>query len=144
MKKRTKKLLAGLLAVIMLLTLLPIAIIGPFAEEVEEATYAGPALNETIVGTVNFQSFNFLGKNETGDDGVDYKATFYYTDDYFSHSAINENVTSKSVPWTELDDASLATASMDLAAASYATGAGDVVKASTDRKSTRLNSSHTS
>ena len=131
MKKRTKKLLAGLLAVIMLLTLLPMAIIGPFAEEVEEATYAGPALNETIVGTVNFQSFNFLGKNETGDDGVDYKATFYYTDDYFSHSAINENVTSKSVPWTELDDASLATASMDLAAASYATGAGDVVKAST-------------
>lgn len=131
MKKRTKKLLAGLLAVIMLLTLLPMAIIGPFAEEVEEATYAGPALNETIVGTVNFQSFNFLGKNETGDDGIDYKATFYYTDDYFSHSAINENVTSKSVPWTELDDASLATASMDLAAASYATGAGDVVKAST-------------
>ena len=131
MKKRTKKLLAGLLAVIMLLTLLPMAIIGPFAEEVEEATYAGPALNETIVGTVNFQSFNFLGKNETGDDGVDYKATFYYTDDYFSHSAINENVTSKSVPWTELDDASLATASMDLAVASYATGAGDVVKAST-------------
>ena len=131
MKKRTKKLLAGLLAVIMLLTLLPMAIIGPFAEEVEEATYAGPALNETIVGTVNFQSFNFLGKNETGDDGVDHKATFYYTDDYFSHSAINENVTSKSVPWTELDDASLATASMDLAAASYATGAGDVVKAST-------------
>ena len=131
MKKRTKKLLAGLLAVIMLLTLLPMAIIGPFAEEVDEATYNGPALNETIVGTVNFQSFNFLGKNETGDDGVDYKATFYYTDDYFSHSAINENVTSKSVPWTELDDASLATASMDLAAASYATGAGDVVKAST-------------
>ena len=131
MKKRTKKLLAGLLAVIMLLTLLPMVIIGPFAEEVEEATYAGPTLNETIVGTVNFQSFNFLGKNETGDDGVDYKATFYYTDDYFSHSAINENVTSKSVPWTELDDASLATASMDLAAASYATGAGDVVKAST-------------
>ena len=131
MKKRTKKLLAGLLAVIMLLTLLPMAIIGPFAEEVDEATYNGPALNETIVGTVNFQSFNFLGKNETGDDGVDYKATFYYTDDYFSHSAINENVTSKSVPWTELDDASLATASMDLAVASYATGAGDVVKAST-------------
>ena len=131
MKKRTKKLLAGLLAVIMLLTLLPMAIIGPFAEEVEEATYAGPALNETVVGTVKFQSFNFLGKNETGDDGVDYKATFYYTDDYFSHSAINENVTSKSVPWTELDDASLATASMDLAVASYATGAGDVVKAST-------------
>ena len=130
MKKRTKKLLAGLLAVIMLLTLLPMAIIGPFAEEVEEATYAGPALNETIVGTVNFQSFNFLGKNETGDDGVDYEVPFYYTDDYFAHSAINDAVNSQSVPWTELDDTSLATASMDFAAASYATGAGDVVSAS--------------
>ena len=123
MKKRTKKLLAGLLAVIMLLTLLPMAIIG-------EATYAGPALNETIVGTVNFQSFNFLGKNETGDDGVDYEVPFYYTDDYFAHSAINDAVNSQSVPWTELDDTSLATASMDFAAASYATGAGDVVSAS--------------
>lgn len=129
MKKRTKKLLAGLLAVIMLLTLLPMAIIGPFAEEVEEATYAGPALNETIVGTVNFQSFNFLGDNSTGEDGTDYKATFYYTDDYFAHSAINENVTSNSVPWTDLDDTSLATASMDLAAAAYTSAEGDVLKA---------------
>ena len=131
MKKRTKKLLAGLLAVIMLLTLLPMAIIGPFAEEVEEATYAGPALNETIVGTFKFQSFNFLGKNETGDDGVDYEVPFYYTDDYFSHSAINDAVTSQSVPWTELDDTSLATASMDFASASFATCAGDVKSAST-------------
>lgn len=131
MKKRTKKLLAGLLAVIMLLTLLPMAIIGPFAEEIEEDAYAGPALNETIVGTFKFQSFNFLGKNESGDDGVDYEVPFYYTDDYFSHSAINDAVTSQSVPWTELDDTSLATASMDFASASFATCAGDVKSAST-------------
>ena len=127
MKKRTKKLLAGLLAVIMLLTLLPMAIIGPFAEEVEEATYAGPALNETIVGTVNFQSFNFLGDNTTGEDGTDYSATFYYTDDYFAHSAINDEVNEQRVDWDQLDDTALATCSMDFAVASYTSAHGDVV-----------------
>lgn len=127
MKKRTKKLLAGLLAVIMLLTLLPMAIIGPFAEEVEEATYAGPALNETIVGTVKFQSFNFLGDNKTGEDGTDYSATFYYTDDYFAHSAVNDAVNEKRVAWNQLDDTALATCSMDFAVASYTSAHGDVV-----------------
>ena len=127
MKKRTKKLLAGLLAVIMLLTLLPMAIIGPFAEEVEEATYAGPALNETVVGTVNFQSFNFLGDNSTGEDGTDYSATFYYTDDYFAHSAINDEVNEQRVDWDQLDDTALSTCSMDFAVASYTSAHGDVV-----------------
>lgn len=130
MKKRTKKLLAGLLAVIMLLTLLPMAIIGPFAEEVEEATYAGPALNKTIVGTVKFQSFNFLGDNKTGEDGTDYSATFYYTDDYFAHSAINDAVNEQRVDWDQLDDTALATCSMDFAVASYTSAHGDVISAS--------------
>ena len=130
MKKRTKKLLAGLLAVIMLLTLLPMAIIGPFAEEVDEATYNGPALNETIVGTVKFQSFNFLGDNKTGEDGTDYSATFYYTDDYFAHSAINDAVNEQRVDWDQLDDTALATCSMDFAVASYTSAHGDVISAS--------------
>ena len=80
--------------------------------------------------TVKFQSFNFLGKNASGDDGVDYSATFYYTDDYFAHSAVNDAATAQKMPWTALDDVSLAACSMDLAVASYATAAGDVVSAS--------------
>lgn len=142
MKRMSSRVTAVLLAMIMVLTLLPLGMLLPLAEELEQETYEGPVLNETVVGTLKFQSFNFLGKNATGDDGVDYKSTFYYTDDYFSPSAINGNLENidaadqkayteqHRVPWTYLDNASLAATSMGLAAASYATGAGDVQRAS--------------
>lgn len=118
---------AGAMAVIMVLTALLMLFVRPKAEE---TTNQIPILNETIVGTVNFQSFNFLGDNTTGEDGTDYSATFYYTDDYFAHSAINENVSGQKVPWTELDNTSLATCSLDFAVASYTSAHGDVKSAS--------------
>ena len=120
------KTVAALLAAVMVLALVPAAMLRPVAELASEV----PVLNETVVGTVRFQSFNFLGKNASGDDGVDYSATFYYTDDYFAHSAVNDAATAQKMPWTALDDVSLAACSMDLAVASYATAAGDVVSAS--------------
>ena len=120
------KTVAALLAAVMVLALVPAAMLRPAAELASEV----PVLNETVVGTVKFQSFNFLGKNASGDDGVDYSATFYYTDDYFAHSAVNDAATAQKMPWTALDDVSLAACSMDLAVASYATAAGDVVSAS--------------
>ena len=120
------KTVAALLAAVMVLALVPAAMLRPVAELASEV----PVLNETVVGTVKFQSFNFLGKNASGDDGVDYSATFYYTDDYFAHSAVNDAATAQKMPWTALDDVSLAACSMDLAVASYATAAGDVVSAS--------------
>lgn len=116
------------MAVIMVLTALLMLFVRPKAEE---ATRQIPILNETIVGTVNFQSFNFLGDNTTGEDGTDYSATFYYTDDYFARSAINENVSGQKVPWTELDNTSLASCSLDFAVASYTSAHGDVNGVST-------------
>lgn len=126
-RKTIRQCVAGTMAVIMVLTTLLVLFVRPKAEE---PTRQIPVLNKTIVGTVRFQSFNFLGKNASGDDGVDYSATFYYSDDYFSHSAVNDAATAKRVPWTALDDVSLAACSMDLAVASYATAVGDVVSAS--------------
>jgi len=107
-----RRTIAGALAMIMALTALLYCIFTQ-AEDTEPVI---PALNETIVGTVRFQSFNLLGDNSTGEDGTDYSATFYYTDDYFARSAINENVSGQKVPWHELDNLSLATCSMNFAA----------------------------
>lgn len=126
-KTTMRRFVAGTMAVVIVLTALLLVLVRPKAED---ANNQQPVLNETIVGTVNFQSFNFLGKNASGDDGVDYSATFYYSDDYFSHSAINGAATANRMPWTALDDVSLAACSMDLAVASYATASGDVVSAS--------------
>ena len=126
-KTTMRRFVAGTLAIAMVLTALLLVFVRPKAEN---AASQLPVLNETIVGTVKFQSFNFLGKNASGDDGVDYSATFYYTDDYFAHSAVNDAATAQKMPWTALDDVSLAACSMDLAVASYATAAGDVVSAS--------------
>ena len=85
-KTTMRRFVAGTLAIVMVLTALLLVFVRPKAEN---AASQLPVLNETIVGTVKFQSFNFLGKNASGDDGVDYSATFYYTDDYFAHSAVN-------------------------------------------------------
>lgn len=127
-KTTMRRFVAGAMAVIMVLTALLMLFVRPKAEE---ATRQIPILNETIVGTVNFQSFNFLGDNTTGEDGTDYSATFYYTDDYFARSAINENVSGQKVPWTELDNTSLASCSLDFAVASYTSAHGDVNGVST-------------
>ena len=123
-KNTMRRCVAGAMAVIMALTALLMLFVRPKAEE---ATQQIPILNETIVGTVNFQSFNFLGDNTTGEDGTDYSATFYYTDDYFARSAINENVSGQKVPWTELDNTSLATCSLDFAVATYTSAHGDEI-----------------
>ena len=121
-----RRAIAGALAMIMALTALLYCIFTQ-AEDTEPVI---PALNETIVGTVKFQSFNLLGDNSTGEDGTDYSATFYYTDDYFARSAINENVSGQKVPWYELDNPSLATCSMNFAAAAFSSAEGDVISAS--------------
>ena len=83
-----------------------------------------PALNEVIEGTVQFGSFNYTGDKGTdaaGDerDGVDYVTTFYYSDDYFSRSAVNPNASRKTMDWTDLEDLSMATLSMDFTFAVY-------------------------
>ena len=51
------KTVAALLAAVMVLALVPAAMLRPAAELASEV----PVLNETVVGTVKFQSFNFLG-----------------------------------------------------------------------------------
>ena len=121
-----KQSVALLLVLAMLIVLLPTLEIKTSAENTDEL----PVLNKTIVGTVSFQSFNFLGDNDTGEDGTDYSTTFYYTDDYFSPSAVNPKVseiTDATQAWTELEDVSMAACSMDFAVASYTSAVGDVM-----------------
>lgn len=91
--------------------------------ETEQQT---PVLNPVIEGTVRFGSFNYTGdnggtKDNTNDDrdGVDYVSTFYYSDDYFSASAVNPNATAKVMDWTALEDRGMATLSKDFTIACY-------------------------
>ena len=127
-KNAKKRLSSGLLVFVMIISLMPATAIHSVAEEVSSEL---PVLNQTIVGTVDFQSFNFLGDNDSGSDGVDYSSTFYYTDDFFSPSAISPNATSTSEKWTALTDAelSLASTSFDLTVAAYASNEDNVLKA---------------
>lgn len=129
MTKAMKQSLAVIAVIAQLLILLPFSIISVNAEESASIDDSQPVLNETVVGTVKFQSFNFLGDNETGSDGVDYETTYYYSDDYFSSSAINPTADSKSEDWTELTDneLSLASASFDLTVAAYASNDNNVL-----------------
>ena len=129
MKQVAKRHIAMLLVLVQLFVLCPYLV--PAAQAAEPETDPDiPVLNETIVGTVNFQSFNFLGDNTTGEDGTDYSTTFYYTDDYFSHSATNPNATKQVENWTALEDVPMAVLSMDFAVASMTSAEGDVVSAS--------------
>ena len=59
-KNKMRRFVAGTLAIAMVLTALLLVFVRPKAEN---AASQLPVLNETIVGTVKFQSFNFLGKN---------------------------------------------------------------------------------
>ncbi len=127
MRNTTRKCLALFLAVLQLAVLFPLT---AFAENADQSNSETPVLNEMKVGTVQFQSFNFLGDNATGSDGVDYTSTFYYTDDFFSPSAIHET-NSTSLKWSDLtaSEMSLASMSFDFATAAYATNVGNVKNA---------------
>lgn len=125
MRKSAKQCLAWILAVVQLAVLFPLTALAENATATET-----PVLNKTVVGTVAFQSFNFLGDNDTGEDGTDYHTTFYYTDDYFAPSAINNAATSRTMLWSDLDNPELATCSFDFAIASYTSAKGDVIRAS--------------
>ena len=127
MKNQTKKAISMLLVLVQLFVLFPV--LQPQAKAAAQNEPETPVLNETIVGTVKFQSFNFLGDNATGEDGTDYSTTFYYSDDYFSPSAINSAATSKSMLWSDLDNPPLAACSMDFAVAAMTSADGDVLSA---------------
>ena len=130
MKQTARRHIAFFLVVVQLFVLCPFLVPAAKAAEPESET---PALNKTVVGTVKFQSFNFLGDNDTGSDGVDYTSTFYYTDDYFSPSAIHET-NSTDLKWSDMtaSEMSLASMSFDFATAAYATNVGNV-KTATSR-----------
>lgn len=131
MKQTMKKTLAFLLVLVQLFVLFPA--LQPQAKAVQTESTAVPVLNKTIVGTVKFQSFNFLGDNDNGSDGVDYTSTFVYTDDYFASSAINTTAESTTSDWDKLtsNELSLAACSIDFAVASMTSAEGDVLTAST-------------
>lgn len=128
MKNQMKKTIALLLVLVQFIALLPLGM--TTAKAVDTQSGQSPVLNETIVGTVKFQSFNFLGDNAAGEDGTDYTTTFYYSDDYFSPSAINSAASSRTMLWSDLDNPSLATCSMDFAVAAMTSADGDVVSPS--------------
>ena len=129
-----KKTIAKLLVIAQLTLLFPFTNISVYAEEDREEL-ASPILNKTIVGTLTFQSFNLLGSNSADQneyyDGVDYHTTFYYSDDYFSQSAINEDVGDaegdQDQTWAAIDNMPLASASAGLALASFTTNEGNCV-----------------
>ena len=124
MTNSMKKSISLLLVVVQLFVLFPA--LQPQAEAAQSEPET-PALNETIVGTVAFQSFNFLGDNANGVDGTDYTTTFYYSDDYFSPSAINDDADKRVMLWSDLDNKPLATCSMDFAVAAMTSAKDDVV-----------------
>ena len=130
MTKTIKQGVAVFAIIAQLLILLPISIVSVNAEESTQSDSSIPILNETIVGTVNFQSFNFLGNNSTGEDATEYHTTFYYTDDYFSRSAINENANQQVMKWSDLEDISMATCSMDFTLAAMTSSKGNVIRES--------------
>ena len=127
MRNSTKRSLALLLVLVQLVTLLPAL---SLRAQAAGTTAETPALNKTTVGTVKFQSFNFLGDNAAGSDGVDYTSTFYYSDDYFSPSAIHETST-PDCNWSDLtpNEQSLASVSFDLTVAAYASNERNVLTA---------------
>lgn len=129
MKRTFQKFTAILLALVQLFLLCPVFMPAAMAVETESET---PALNETIVGTVQFQSFNFLGDNVNGVDGTDYSTTFYYSDDYFSPSAINSAADKRTMLWSDLDNKALATCSMDFAVAAMTSAKDDVLRATSE------------
>ena len=130
MNKELKQIIAVVVVFTQLLILLLLGLFSAHAEDSAQIDDGNPVLNETIVGTVTFQSFNFLGDNSTGEDATEYHTTFYYTDDFFSRSAINESADNQVMLWSDLEDTAMATCSMDFTLASMTSGEGNVVSAS--------------
>ena len=117
MNKTCRKSIALLLVFLQLIVLLPATAMQTRAVEPDTAQ---PTLNPVVRGTVQFGSFNYTSANDsTGKDGADYVMPFIYTDDYFASSAVQPNVTGKEMPWTALENKSLATASMDFTMACF-------------------------
>ena len=133
MKQNAKKSLACLLAVLQLVLLLPMAVLPASAvDAAEPSDSAVPQLNDTIVGTTQFGTFHYTAMNDSEKlDGGDYVQPFVYTDDYFSapsySDALLEKIRTaaedadwdKTFNWTELENPSLATASMDFTMACF-------------------------
>ena len=132
MKNQTRKIISFLLVLVQLFVLFPV--LQPQAKAAAQSESETPALNETIVGTVKFQSFNLLGSNSNNRDeyyeGVDYTSTFYYSDDYFAGSAANpamENTATAKHEWHELENQPLAALSAAFAFASFTSNEGNCV-----------------
>ena len=89
--------------------------------ETEQQT---PVLNPIIAGTVQFGTFNYTSSKGSY-EAADYVMPFVYTDDYFAapsySSAVTDAVVSRgrTLDWTDLEDKSLATASLDFTMACY-------------------------
>lgn len=147
MKQNAKKSLACLLAVLQLVLLLPMAVLPAAAvDAAEPSDSAVPQLNDTVVGTTQFGTFHYTAMNDTDKlDGGDYLQPFVYTDDYFSapsysdalaakiEAAAAEPDWNKTFNWTELEDPSLATASMDFSMACFGSNE-ETGKAGTDEE----------
>ena len=121
MKKQIRNTIALLLVLMQLFVLFPV--LQPQAQAAETTEEdALPVLNPVIEGTVRFGSFNYLGDKDNNRDGVDYVSTFYYSDDYFSRSAVNPKAVSagkREMNWTDLEDLSMATLSKDFTIACF-------------------------
>ena len=113
MTTKTRKSVALLLALLQVLVLLPMtAQPAAAADAVPDGAGETPALSPVIRGTLQFGTFNYTsGDEDTGVEGADYTKAFVYTDDYFAASAIQPNVTGKTMDWDKLENPSLATAS---------------------------------
>ena len=121
MTTKTRKSVALLLALLQVLVLLPMtAQPAAAADAVPDGAGETPALSPVIRGTLQFGTFNYTsGDEDTGVEGADYTKAFVYTDDYFAASAIQPNVTGKTMDWDKLENPSLATASKDFTIACF-------------------------
>lgn len=116
MRQNAKRSLAVFLATLQALLLLPLSALA--------APETAPVRNETIVGTMQFGTFNFASggtapDGETAWEGGDYAKSFVYSDDYFAAPAYEAAPAAKSSTWRELPDPALVSASADLALAAF-------------------------
>ncbi len=121
MSKTMKKSIALMLVILQLIVLLPVTSLQAKAVDPLQAEESVPTLNPVIEGTVRFGSFNYTGDTANNRDGVDYVTTFYYSDDYFSPSAVNPNANAKTMSWSALEDPSMVTLSHDFTLAAFGT-----------------------
>ena len=116
MRQNAKRTLAVFLATLQALLLLPLTALA--------APETAPVRNETIVGTMQFGTFNFASGGTAPDgktawEGGDYAKAFVYSDDYFAAPAYDAAPAGKALTWRELPDPALVSASADLALAAF-------------------------